>query len=81
MEALRSSLQTEREVNRLHCEAQNDLEDKVEALERGSLRLRDDLLEYGRHKDGCVFHLDDDGDVDAFGPNGLCTCGLDEARV
>ena len=22
----------------------------------------------------------DEGDVDAYGPNGLCTCGLDEAR-
>jgi hypothetical protein len=44
-------------------------------------RLRDALLEYGHHKDDCVFWQDDESDVDAYGPNGLCTCGLDEARL
>jgi hypothetical protein len=40
---LRASLQTEREVNRLHCEAQNDLEDRAERLLRENLTLQDAL--------------------------------------
>jgi hypothetical protein len=44
-------------------------------------RLHDALLKYGQRLEGCVFFQDDDSDVGAYGPNGLCTCGLDEARV
>jgi exonuclease VII small subunit len=46
VERLQTSLQTEREVNTLHCEAQNDLEDRVERLERENLALRDALEDY-----------------------------------
>ena len=44
-------------------------------------RLWEALLRYGRHEQGCVFWQDDEGDVDAYGPNGLCTSGLDDARL
>ena len=41
----------------------------------------DALHEYGRHKDGCVFWLDDESDLEAYGPNGICTCGFHEALL
>lgn len=45
-------------------------------LEAENARLRDALLKYGRHLEGCVFYLDDDSDLEAYGPGGCCTCGF-----
>jgi predicted trehalose synthase len=41
-------------------------------------RLRDAVRTYGRHLEDCVFWQDDEGDVAAYAPNGLCSCGFDE---
>lgn len=57
-EHLRHSLQVERELNKMHCEAQNDLEDKVEALERENRAPRDMIL-------GGPVYADDDAGIDA----------------
>jgi hypothetical protein len=55
--------------------------DDVPALVKEARRLYDDLVKYGHHLDDCVFHLDDDSDLEAYGPNGVCTCGFHEATL
>jgi hypothetical protein len=56
------------------------LAEKVEALETENARLRGALLEYGRHKDDCVFWQDDESDLEAYGEGGCCTCGFVESK-
>ena len=74
------AIATTREAFRAYEAERTRLRTEVTALEAGVLQQRDALLEYGRHKDDCVFWQDDESDLEAYGEGGCCTCGFAEAR-